>query len=192
MDDVTLATRVREGNTHAFRFLVEKHRNLVWHMVLRMTHRGIAEDLCQDVFLRVFREIGKFRGDSKLSTWIGSIAYHICVDHLRKNNRNLVMTFEDFTPGMLAKVDVPDNLGALDREEVKKLVHLIIDAMPVHYRTVITLFHLEGFSHAEIGEITGMPEGTIKSYLSRGRQVIHDRMLTLLPEIKTILFEASY
>jgi len=190
MDDVTLVASVREGNTHAYRFLVEKYKNLVWHMVLRMGNRGEdAEDLCQDVFLRVFRDIGKFRGDSKLSTWIGSITYHICIDHLRRNKREMVTNIEQFTPAMLAKIDVPENLGNLDRAAIKKLVHLIIDAMPFQYRTVITLYHLEGFTYREIEDITNMPEGTIKSYLNRGRQIIHDKMLERLPEIKTILFE---
>jgi RNA polymerase sigma factor (sigma-70 family) len=190
MDDVTLVARVRDGNTHAFRFLVEKYKNLVWHMVLRIAHRREdAEDLCQDVFLRVFRDIGKFRGDSKLSTWIGSIAYHTCIDHLRRHKRDVVTCFENFTPAMLAKVDVPDNIGNLDRAAIKKLVHVIIDAMPFHYRTVVTLYHLEGFSYREIEEITGMPEGTIKSYLNRGRQIIHDKILERLPEINEILFE---
>ena len=192
MDDVTLVARVRDGNTHAFRFLVDKYRNLVWHMVLRMIdRREDAEDLCQDVFLRVFRDIGKFRGDAKLSTWIGSIAYHICIDHLRRNKRDLVTAVEQFTPAMLAKVDIPENIGGMDRTAIKKLVHRVIDAMPYNYRIVITLFHLEGFSYREIEVITGMPEGTIKSYLSRGRQIIHDKMLAQVPEIKAILFETN-
>jgi len=190
MDDLTLVARVLDGNTHAYRFLVDKYKNLVWHMVLRMIdHREDAEDLCQDVFMRVFRDIGKFRGDAKLSTWIGSIAYHICIDHLRRNQRDMVTMVENFTPAMLARVDIPENMGNMDRAAVKKLVHQIIDAMPYHFRIVITLFHLEGFSYREIEEITGMPEGTIKSYLNRGRQIIHDKMLVQLPEIKAILFE---
>lgn len=190
MDDLTLVARVLDGNTHAYRFLVDKYKNLVWHMVLRMIdHREDAEDLCQDVFMRVFRDIGKFRGDAKLSTWIGSIAYHICIDHLRRNRRDMVTLVENFTPAMLARVDIPENMGNMDRAAVKKLVHQIIDAMPYHFRIVITLFHLEGFSYREIEEITEMPEGTIKSYLNRGRQIIHDKMLAQLPEIKAILFE---
>ena len=161
-------------------------------MVLRMIdHREDAEDLCQDVFFRVFRDIGKFRGDAKLSTWIGSIAYHICIDHLRRNKRDLVTAVEQFTPAMLAKVDIPENIGGMDRTAIKKLVHRVIDAMPYNYRIVITLFHLEGFSYREIEVITGMPEGTIKSYLSRGRQIIHDKMLAQVPEIKAILFETN-
>ena len=192
MDDVILVARVRDGNTHAFRFLVEKYKNLVWHMVLRMADRHEdAEDLCQEVFLRVFRDMGKFRGDSKLSTWIGSITWHICIDHLRRSKRESVSFVEEFTPAMLARVEIPDNLGNHDRMAIRKLVHLILDAMPVHYRTVITLYHLEGFSYHEIGEITGMPEGTIKSYLNCGRQIIHEKMLGVMPEIVNVLFDVN-
>ncbi len=85
MDDASLIIQIRNGNSGALRFLVDKHKNLVWHMVLRMVNQSEdAEDLCQDVFLRVFREVKNFRGDAKLSTWIGSIAYNVCIDYLRK------------------------------------------------------------------------------------------------------------
>ena len=63
--------------------------------------------------------------------------------------------------------------------------------MPVQYRTVITLFHLEEFSYREIEEITGMPEGTVKSYLSRGREIIRVKMMELIPDIQLVLFEAD-
>jgi RNA polymerase sigma-70 factor (ECF subfamily) len=192
MDDLTLVNQVRNGNTHAFRFLVDKHRNLVWHMVLRMVNRKEdAEDICQEVFMRVFKDIGKFRGDAKLSTWIGSITYHICIDHLRKANREVITAVENFSAAMLGHVDVPPLIGNHDREALQKLVHRIIEAMPVQYRTVVTLFHLEGMPYREITEITGMPEGTIKSYLNRGRQIIHDKMVELIPDIQPVLFESD-
>ncbi len=192
MDDATLVGQVRNGNTNAFRYLVDNNRKLVWHIVLRIVSRQEdAEDICQDVFLRVFRDIGKFRGDSKLSTWIGSIAYHISIDHLRKSKREVITGMENFTPAMLNRVEMPGTIGSHDREAIRDLVHKIIGAMPVHYRTVVTLFHLEGMPYREITEITGMPEGTIKSYLSRGRQIIHDKILELLPDIKPVLFDAD-
>lgn len=191
MDDLTLVNQVRNGNTHAFRFLVDKHRNLVWHMVLRMVNRKEdAEDICQDVFMRVFKDIGKFRGEAKLSTWIGSITYHICIDHVRKVNREVITAVENFNSSMLAHVDLPPMIGQHDREALKSLVHRIIGAMPVQYRTVVTLFHLEGLPYREISEITGMPEGTIKSYLNRGRQIIHNKMVELVPDIQPVLFES--
>ena len=191
MDDVELVNALKAGNTNAFRFLVEKYRNLVWHMVLRMTNRHEdAEDLAQEVFMRVFKQIGKFRGDSKLSTWIGSIAYNACVDHVRKSKREALSSSDSIGPINLAQSDVSPLLNNIDRNTMTKLVHRIIEKMPLQYRTVITLFHLEEFSYKEIEEITGMPEGTVKSYLSRGREIIRQKMTELVPDIQPVLFEA--
>jgi RNA polymerase sigma-70 factor (ECF subfamily) len=192
MDDVALVNALKSGNTNAFRFLVDKYRNLVWHMVLRMTNRQEdAEDLCQEIFIRVFKQIDKFRGESKLSTWIGSVAYNACVDHIRKSKREVLSTAGSIGSVDLAKSDVSPLLGNLDRNSITKLVHRIIEKMPVQYRTVITLFHLEEFSYREIEEITGMPEGTVKSYLSRGREIIRVKMMELIPDIQLVLFEAD-
>ena len=191
MDDVALVNALKAGNTNAFRFLVDKYRNLVWHMVLRMTNRQEdAEDLCQEVFIRVFKQIGKFRGDSKLSTWIGSIAYNACVDQVRKNKREVLSATDSIGAINQLQSDVSPLLSNMDRNTMKKLVHRIIEDMPLQYRTVITLFHLEEFSYREIEEITGMPEGTVKSYLSRGREIIRRKMTELVPDIQPVLFEA--
>ncbi len=191
MDDVALVNALKAGNTNAFRFLVDKYRNLVWHMVLRMTNRQEdAEDLCQEVFIRVFNQIGKFRGESKLSTWIGSIAYNACVDHVRKSKREVLSDASSLGPVNMAASDVSPLLNNIDRNSMKKLVHQIIEKMPMQYRTVVTLFHLEEFSYKEIEEITGMPEGTVKSYLSRGREIIRQKMTELVPDIQPVLFEA--
>jgi RNA polymerase sigma-70 factor (ECF subfamily) len=192
MDDVALVNALKSGNTNAFRFLVDKYRNLVWHMVLRMTNRQEdAEDLCQEIFIRVFRQIDKFRGESKLSTWIGSIAFNACVDHMRKSKREVLSTASSIGAINLAQSDVSPLLGNLDRNAITKLVHRIIEKMPLQYRTVITLFHLEEFSYREIEEITGMPEGTVKSYLSRGREIIRLKMTELIPDIQPVLFDTD-
>jgi len=191
MDDVALVNALKSGNTNAFRFLVDKNRNLVWHMVLRMTNRQEdAEDLCQEIFIRVFKQIDKFRGDSKLSTWIGSIAYNACVDHVRKSKREVLSDASSLEPVNMAASDVSPLLNNIDRNTMTKLVHQIIEKMPLQYRTVVTLFHLEEFSYREIEEITGMPEGTVKSYLSRGREIIRQKMTELVPDIQPVLFEA--
>ena len=191
MDDVALVNALKAGNTNAFRFLVDKYRNLVWHMVLRMTNRQEdAEDLCQEIFIRVFKQMDKFRGDSKLSTWIGSIAYNACVDHMRKSKREVLSDASSLGPVNMAASDVSPLLNNIDRKTMTKLVHQIIEKMPLQYRTVVTLFHLEEFSYREIEEITGMPEGTVKSYLSRGREIIRQKMTELVPDIQPVLFEA--
>ncbi|MHC1706503.1 MAG: RNA polymerase sigma factor [Bacteroidales bacterium] len=192
MNDKELVLSVKNGNTHAFRFLVEQNKNLVWHMVLRLVKQNEdAEDICQEVFMRVFRDIARFRGESKLSTWIASVTYNICIDHLRKKGREKL----DFTaePGKmeLSRPEFSTPLQKLNQEDLRKMVVRLIDQMPLHYRSVMTLFHLEEMSYKEIGEITGMPEGTIKSYLNRGREIIKDQVLKVIPDIHPVLFETD-
>lgn len=161
-------------------------------MVLRMVRQTEdAEDLCQEVFMRVFRDIGKFRGESKLSTWVGAIAYNICIDHIRKKGREKIDFISDPAVYLnLSETNKPDRL--LSTAETKAIVNDIIDRMPVHYRSVMVLFHLEEMSYKEIGEITGMPEGTIKSYLNRGREIIREKIIKIMPDIQYELFEADH
>ena len=185
MDDATLIARVQAGNRHANQFLVEKYKNLVWHMVLRMVHQQEdAEDLCQEIFLRVFREVGKFRGEAKLSTWIGSIAYNLCVSYLRKKGKCTEIPIDEHENLLGDRQAAESADGAFDKNNMKQLVHKIIEGLPVQHRIVITLFYLEEMSYKEIEEITGMPDGTIKSYLNRGRQAIRDRLLQLVPDLQ--------
>ncbi len=192
MEDAELIAQVKNGNTNAFRFLVDKHKNLVWHMVLRMiSQQEDAEDICQDVFMRVFRDIGKFRGDSKLSTWIGTIAYNTCIDHLRRKGREKTYATGNLETLLAGKISLDSASSKVDKSYLKSLVNRIIDSMPVHYRTVITLYHLEEMSYREMEEITGMPEGTIKSYLNRSRQILKEKMLELVPDIEPVLFNAD-
>lgn len=191
MNDNELIQSVINGNTHAFRFLVEQNKNLVWHMVLRMVKQTEdAEDLCQDVFIRVFKDLKKFRGDSKLSTWIASITYNVCIDYLRKKGREKL----DFTadPDYIKEESDFNTPGRMmNLAEIKNIVNNLIDQMPLHYRSVMTLFHLEEMSYKEIGEITGMPEGTIKSYLNRGREFIKERIIKIIPDIHPVLFDTD-
>ena len=188
MDDATLIAQVQNGNEHANRFLIEKYKNLVWHMVLRMVDQTEdAEDLCQEIFLRVFKDIGKFRGESKLSTWIGTISYNMSVTYLRKKGKNIMVSVDDYLPVASDKPAVESADEAFDKSSMKKIVHRVIDSLPVQYRTVITLFYLEELSYKEIEEITGMPDGTIKSYLNRGRQAIREGVLQLVHDMRPVV-----
>jgi RNA polymerase sigma-70 factor (ECF subfamily) len=192
MEDADLIAQVISGNASAFRFLVDKHKKLVWHLVLRMINQQEdAEDITQDVFMRVFRDIGKFRGDSKLSTWIGTITYNTCIDHLRRKGREKTYATDNLETVLAGRVSPHSSSSRVDKSYVKELVHQIIGAMPLHYRTVITLYHLEEMSYREMEAITGMPEGTIKSYLNRSRQILKEKMLELVPDIEPVLFHTD-
>jgi RNA polymerase sigma-70 factor (ECF subfamily) len=108
---------------------------------------------------------------------------------LRKKGRDVVNYEIEAHAGVNLFSDDPGPLADISKSEIIKLVHEIIEKLRLHYRTVITLFYLEEFSYDEIREITSMPVGTIKSYLSRGRKLISDMVASKIPELKIDYFE---
>lgn len=176
MNDTELVQQILNGNEHAFRYLVAKHQRLVAHVVGRIVQQQEdLEDICQEVFMKVFKQLKKFRGDARLSTWIAKIAYNTSITHLRRRNKEVV-SYDDQPLLVNLKQDENLNQAVVERNEIKKILMDCIEKLPVHYRTVITLFHLEEFSYREMEEITGMPEGTIKSYLNRARKLLKEQL----------------
>jgi len=176
MDDINLIKRIREGELAAVRLLVENNKNLVWHIILNMTGKNDdSEDIFQEVFLQVFKSCRRFKGTSKLSTWIGSIAHHVCVDYLRRKKREIDLFNHIENPACEAIPDEQewDDFG---NKDLIRWVHAAIADLPPAYRTVITLYHLDECSYCDISEITGMPEGTVKSYISRGRSLLREML----------------
>jgi RNA polymerase sigma factor (sigma-70 family) len=189
MNDVELVKQVINGNNNAFRYLVANNQNLVLHVVGRVIHRqDEVEDICQEVFIKVFSKIKKFRGDSRLSTWIATIAYNTSITYVRKHKRRGEQSYDE--QPLLIGLEKDDSLNqkVIEKEEAKKYLMQMIETLPVNYRTVLTLFHLEEFSYKEIEEITGMPEGTIKSYLSRARKLLKGKLEKVVELEKTNIF----
>lgn len=177
MGDGELVQQILNGNNNAFRFLVSKYQRLVLHVVGRMVgQQAEVEDICQEVFIKVFKTLKRFRGDSKLSTWIATIAYNTAITHIRKQKRRGEVSYSEQPALISHKKDSGLNQKIVEKEEAKKYLLQLIETLPVNYRTVLTLFHLEEFSYKEIEEITGMPEGTIKSYLSRARKILKGKI----------------
>ncbi|WP_347838354.1 sigma-70 family RNA polymerase sigma factor [uncultured Draconibacterium sp.] len=177
MNDAQLVQQVLNGNSHAFRFLVSKHQRLVMHVVGRVIQQeDELEDICQEVFIKVFKQLKRFRGDAKLSTWIATIAYNTAITHYRRLKRRGELSYSEEPKLILSEKDPGLNQKRIEQEEAKKYLLQLIETLPVNYRTVITLFHLEEFSYKEIEEITGMPEGTIKSYLNRARKLLKGKI----------------
>lgn len=192
MNDAELVQQILNGNENAFRYLVAKHQRLVLHIVGRVVKRQEdVEDICQEVFLKVFRKIKKFRGDARLSTWIATIAYNTSITHIRNQERKQEMLVNEKTPLDKGKSDEWQVQSTVEKKEAKAILLQLIEKLPIQYRTVLTLFHLEEFSYKEIEEITGMPEGTIKSYLSRARKLLKDKLKKVIELEKTNIF-ANY
>jgi RNA polymerase sigma-70 factor (ECF subfamily) len=188
MSDAELVQQILNGNSNAFRFLVAKHQRLVLHVVGRIVQRQEdVEDICQEVFMKVYSKIGKFRGDAKLSTWIARIAYNTSISHLRKEDR-AELSYDERPALVAGETDESTHHQPVETAEIKSYLMLKIEELPVQYRTVLTLFHLEEFSYREIEEITGMPEGTIKSYLSRARKILKEKLEKVAEIEKTNIF----
>lgn len=189
MNDAELVEQILNGNNNAFGYLVAKHQRLVLHVVGRIVQReDEVEDICQEVFIKVFRMLKRFRGDSKLSTWIAKIAYNTSISYIKKQARRGEKSYDDQPELLRFEKEGADNQDEVEKEEIKRYLMKEIESLPVNYRTLITLFYIEEFSYKEIEEITEMPEGTIKSYLSRARKLLKAKLEKIVKLEKTNIF----
>lgn len=178
-DQQKLVEQILAGDKAAFRTLIALNQRLVSHVVFRMIKPGPdQEDICQEVFIKVYQNLDKFRFDSKLSTWIARIAYTTCLNFLDKKKLPLYDDLGDedkqFEP-IGKEEDRPDFRFA--DSQLSDILKTEIDTIPPVYRTIVTLYHLDQMSYAEIAEIMKMPEGTVKSYLFRARRMLKERLL---------------
>lgn len=164
---------VLAGDSQAFGPLVEAHQKLVWHLVYRMVqHPEDARELCQDVFLRVHRCLHQYRQESTFATWLGRIAFTVCMRHLQRKRLPLAEPNDDGeTDLQLARLDDGFDLEAACADsEVMAHLSAAIECLPPIQRTLVTLYHLDELGINEIAQITSLPEGTVKNYLFRARR----------------------
>jgi RNA polymerase sigma factor (sigma-70 family) len=175
-DDRTLVSRVLTGDMQAFMLLIKQNERLVLHMVGRLVKsEEDREELCQDVFLKVHQKLGEFTFQSKLSTWIATIAYRHAINHLRKKKMFFsdIPEEESFTKRFINDVN-PETVT--EERDMDDFVLKLIDELPPQYKVVLTLYHVDGMSYPEIGEVTKMPEGTVKNYLFRARNLLKEKV----------------
>jgi RNA polymerase sigma factor (sigma-70 family) len=184
-DDQELVTAVLARTPGAFERLIARHKALVWHVVYRMVkHPEDARELSQDVFLRVHQRLHQYRFESSLATWIGRVAFSVASRHLQKKKLPLAEPASDEDGDALDDVsDGFDLEAACADRETMQILNAAIDALPPVQRTLVTLYHLDEMGIAEIGTITGLPEGTVKNYLFRARQRLRQRLETRLGAI---------
>lgn len=180
MDDAELISQILNGNMNAFTFLVNRYQKLVVHISGRLIQRqDELEDVCQDVFLKVYQNLGKYRNECKLSTWIATIAYNTSINYLRKFKKGDLVNPDDSA----ALRNLTDFKSAdYEQADFHRYIREQIELLPIHYRTVFTLYHLDEFSYQEIEQITGMPEGTIKSYLFRAKALLKEKLKFVVNE----------
>lgn len=183
LEERELIRRVEAEDEAAFEELIRRHQGMVERLAARMLPDARdREEVCQDVFLKVFRRIGSFRGESRLSTWIDSIAYRTCLNRLEGREApvpgsQLGSQREGgwFPAGVEA--DDPSPAERAERREVREVIEAAIGGLRPDYRAAITMYHLEGMSVAEVSEAMDVPEGTVKSHLYRARSRLKELLM---------------
>jgi len=182
MAERMLVARLKERDEQAFSETVRLYGDRVFNLVYRMLgSRAEAEDVAQEVFVSVFKMVDSFRGESKFSTWLLRIAANHCKNRLKYLARRPTTGagLDDVGEAALADhgrapmsshVDAPDVL--LEAAEIESLMQKAIAALDEDQRLLVVLRDVEELSYEEIGEVTGLPEGTIKSRLHRARMAI--------------------
>ncbi|RFS17901.1 RNA polymerase sigma factor [Emticicia sp. C21] len=185
VSDQVLVGRVLGGDTNAFRLIMKNTEGLVGQIVFKMVKNPAdRKDIAQDIYLRTFQKLNTFQFQSKLSTWIGQIAYNSCLGYLEKKKLVLLDSVNDEEENeILEKLNyaidpfVSETESIFFKQELSAILKIEIDKLSPIYKTLITLYHNEELSYAEITEITQLPEGTVKSYLSRARKLLKDNLL---------------
>ena len=184
--DQQLVARVQKGDKRAFDLLVLKYQ----HKMISVVGRYIQDhhevyDVVQEAFIKAYRALGNFRGDSQFYTWLYRIAINTAKNYLVSRGRRPPATDVDvedaeFYSGsdLLKDVDTPEN--NLFRDELKAEVDRAIQELPEDLRTAVTLREFEGLSYEEIAEVMGCPVGTVRSRIFRARDAIDRRIAPLV------------
>ncbi len=162
------------GNKHAFSTIIERYTPLIYSLAYRMLgNNEEAEEAVQEIFLRMYRSLGKFRLSQRFHPWVYTIALNWLRSHLRRRGRrrdHAALRFEDITLREDIRGHEKDPAQQLEEREAERVAQRAIMGLRREYREVFILRHIEGLSTDEVAQILKLPEGTVKSYLHRARQ----------------------
>ena len=177
MDDVPLVQAFqRTGDEAHFKALVDRHRSSVFRLVLSLLgvgHRAAAEELTQDVFLKVYQKLDQFRGEAKFSTWLYRIAYNQAVDYRARARFRARHYGEEVLETMPSNRPQDDPVATMSEGRTASVVKECLARLPDLYRSVLHQHYWMGMTVREISETLSAPEGTVKSYMHRARGRLH-------------------
>jgi len=185
--DQLLVERVQAGEKQAFDLLVTKYQRRLMRLLSRVVHDPAeAEDVVQETFIKAYRALRRFRGDSAFYTWLYRIGINTAKNFLVMQARRTPTSTETdaeqaevFDDGeQLRDINTPESV--LAGKQIVQTVNAAMDALPVDLRTAIALREIEGLSYEEISEIMACPIGTVRSRIFRAREVIAERLKPLL------------
>ena len=184
--DQQLVERVLDGNKNAFDLLVLRYQNRVAAMVARIIRdQKEVEDVCQEAFIKAYKALPLFRGDSAFYTWLYRIAINTAKNHIVSRGRRPPSSDVELTDGeggelglALSEIETPES--SLEMENLKNVIEGAIEALPADLRTAFTLREFSGLSYEDITEIMNCPVGTVRSRIFRARESIDKAIKELI------------
>lgn len=184
ISDKELIKRFRNNDESAFEELVLRYQKKVYNTVLRMlSNLDDASDITQEIFIKVYQNLEKFKGQSSFSTWLFSIAGNHCRDELRKRQKELKRSsFDSIAEERKETEKVSDNNSNYQPEESSikneqfRDIEIALSKLSIEYREPLVLRDIQGFTYDEISKILDLPAGTVKSRLSRARRKLRDNL----------------
>ncbi len=181
--DCDLVTRAVAGREDCFEELVRRYQRPIAAYVYRMTgDYDTALDLTQEVFIKVYHSLARYRSEYKFSTWIYRIAHNAAIDHLRRfGGRAQTDTLDGEADGesygkpFSSSAPTPEQ--ASEKAERRLAIEEVVQKLPQHYRELIALRHSHDLNYDEIAEVTGLPLGTVKNRIFRAREIMRQQFL---------------
>jgi RNA polymerase sigma-70 factor (ECF subfamily) len=172
LNDQYYINSVLEGNTNAFATLVNRYKDLVFTLSLKvLQNREEAEESAQDTFVKIFKSLDKFKGESKFSTWIYKITYNNCLDRLKKQKRKReVLPINEFTEHEVKSL--MNVLDTIEENERKRMIQSCLDLLPAEESFLLTLYYFNENSLKEIATVMGINENNVKIKLYRSRKKV--------------------
>ena len=181
--DEALITMFKAGDRHTFKLLVERHQDRVRNLIFSIFHDpAVVEDIAQEVFIKAYEALDRFRFESSFYTWVYRIAVNKSRDELRKRKFRRFFSFQNLDEGIAEELEARIAVPPADRDTAE-LVTLGLNTLPEKFRTAIVLKDLEGLSYEEIADVMQCEIGTVKSRLSRARAMLRKALQPLLQEI---------
>lgn len=179
-DDSALVARCVAGEERAFQTLVERHQRRVFTIAFGvLRNRDDAMDVVQDAFVKVYRHLPSFKGQSRFTTWLYRIVMNLCIDKKRRQTREAQVAYDDArahdADGALARpslasihIDGPDR--AYDRRELREQMERTLDTLSPSHREILVMREVEGLSYEDLSEALDIPKGTVMSRLFHARK----------------------
>ena len=185
--DEALVASARQGDFSSFEILFERHRNLVYRFVYQMSNRrDDAEDLTQEVFIRAYQNLHRYRDEAKFTTWLLRIATNLATDKSRMAQRRMTLeNQESGSQGALAWMTIGNTEDPVENMEGARRVQVLKKALmslPDHHRNVIVMRDIEEMEYRDMAEVLGCTIGGAKLRVLRGRRALKDKMIVLMEE----------